>query len=123
MLILDHNGDMGNALEAPITEKDTVRFERALPARKVSDLWIFACAALNLEPSCVSPNVAYSKTRTPCCFHVAVVQIINKAISRGPFIQSFCISGCRLTAEIYLLRALCIASECGSENLVPLPAT
>lgn len=29
---------MGNALEAPVTEKDTVRFERAPTALKVSDL-------------------------------------------------------------------------------------
>jgi len=31
---------MGNALETPATDKETVRFERSPTARKVCDLWV-----------------------------------------------------------------------------------
>lgn len=50
VLLLEQHGEMGNALEAPVTEKDTIRFERAATALKVSNLWIFFCFACPAHP-------------------------------------------------------------------------
>lgn len=100
---------MGNALEAPVTEKDTVRFERAPTALKVSDLWIFGLRAHGSSCDVSSlDSVVYSELTQAAVYMIVSIGCslskLNPAVGGNPR------GTCTNQPTLLLLRRCCYAA-------------